>query len=168
LHWGLRTVIRTLPLLGFIAAMSACIVVGVAPTPLGSVSFVVIVNPGLFPVNTVLSVDVWNAAQLAALDENARCAGGRGPGPALMQCPPGVTYRDVIPERVQIPLSSSMTSFELTPSQVGAGEKFRIHVSGPGRDRCHTSSADLVRTADRGRTLVDGLPWQTTPNGCIG
>ena len=158
---------RTLPLLGLIATMSACIVVGVAPTPVGPVSFVVIVNPGLFPVNTVLSVDVWNAAQLAALDENARCASSRGSGPAQMQCPPGVTYKDVVPERVQIPLSSSMTSFELTPRQVGAGEKFRIHVSGPGRERCHTSSADLVRTADRGRTLLDGLPWQTTPNGCI-
>jgi hypothetical protein len=158
---------RTLPLLGLIATMSACIVVGVAPTPVGPVSFVVIVNPVLFPVNAVLSVDVWNAAQLAALDENARCANGRGPGLAQMQCPPGVTYKDVIPERVQIPLSSSMTSFELTPRQVGAGETFRIHVSGPGRERCHTSSADLVRTADRGRTLVDGLAWQTTPNGCV-
>jgi hypothetical protein len=149
------------------AAMSACIIVGVAPTPGAPVSFVVIINPGLFPVNTVLSVDVWNAAQLAALDENARCASGRGSGPAQMLCPPGVTYKDVVPERVQIPLSSSMTSFELTPRQVGAGEKFRIHVSGPGRERCHTSSADLVRTADRGRTLLDGLAWQTTPNGCV-
>jgi hypothetical protein len=157
---------RTLPLLGSIVTMSACIVVGVAPTPVGPVSFVVIVNPGLFPVNTVLSVDVWNAAQLAALDENARCA-SRGPGPARMQCPPGVTYKDVVPERVQIPLTASMTSFEFTPGQVGAGETFRIRVSGPGRDRCHTSSADLVRTADRGRTLLDGLPWQTTPNGCV-
>jgi hypothetical protein len=150
-----------------LATTSACIVVGVAPTPLGSVTFVVIVNPVLFPVNTVLSVDVWNAGQLAALDENARCATGRMPGTAQIQCPPGVTYKDVVPERVQIPLSSSMTWFELTPRQVGAGEKFRIRVSGPSRDRCHTSSADLVRTADRGRTLVDGLAWQTTPNGCV-
>ncbi|SRR4051812_2950365 len=153
---------RTLPLLGLIATMSACIVVGVAPTPVGPVSFVVIVGPVLFPVNTVLSVDVWNAAQLAALDDNTRCASGR------MQCPAGVAYRDVVPERVQIPVSPSTTSFELTPRQVGAGEKFRIRLSGPSRDRCRTSSADVVRTADRGRTVIDGLSWQTTPNGCAG
>jgi hypothetical protein len=147
--------------------MSACIIVGVPPSPWNSVSFVVIINPGLFPVNAVLSVDVWSAAQLTALDENARCASGRGPGATLLQCPPGVIYKDVVPERVQIPLSSSMTSFEVTPRQVGAGEKFRMHVSGPGRDRCHTNSADLVRTADRGRMLLDDLSWQTTPSGCF-
>ena len=156
---------RVLPLLGVMMAMSACVLV-VAPSPSGSVTFLVVVNPGLLATDGTLSVDVWNASQLATLDDNARCASYRGPTAAPLQCPPGVTFLEVVPDRHDVPLSSD-ASFEVTPKQVNPGEKFRIHLSGPNRDRCNASSADVVRTAAQGRTVLQDLPWQTTGRGCL-
>ncbi len=159
--------LRLLALLGFVCGMAACIVGVVAPAPVGGVTFVVFVNPVLFATDGVLSVDVWNAAQLAVLDDQARCAGYRGPTAAPLQCPADVTFRDVVPDRHEVPLSSLGTSFELTPRHVNPGERFRIRFSGPNRDRCNARSADLDRTAERGRMEFRDLPWQTTGRGCL-
>jgi hypothetical protein len=157
---------RLLPLLGVMMAMSACALI-VAPSPWGSVTVVVVVNPGLLATDGTLSVDVWNASQLATLEDNARCSSYGGLTAAPLLCPPGVTFREVVPERHDVPLSSGATSFEVTPQQVNPGEKFRIHLSGPNRDRCNASSADAVRTAAQGRTVLQDLPWQTTRRGCL-
>jgi hypothetical protein len=158
---------RLLPLFAFVGAMTGCIVWVVAPAPVGGVTFVVYINPVLFATDGVLSVDVWNAAQLAILDDNARCASFRGPTAAPLLCPPDVTFRDVVPDRHDVPLSSLAESFELTPRQVNPGERFRIRLSGPNRDRCNARSADLDRTAERGRMVFRDLPWQTTVRACV-
>ena len=157
---------RTLSLLGFVAGVGGCISF-VGPANVGGVTFVLYINPGLFATDGMVSVDLWNAGQLATLDENARCAAVRGPAGTPMQCPPGVTYREVVPERVQIPVSSVTASFAVTPKAIGPGERFRMHLSGPNRDRCNVSSADLVRTAEQGRMEIRDLPWQTTLRGCL-
>jgi hypothetical protein len=159
--------LRLLPMLGFVCGMTACIVGVVAPAPVGGVTFVVYINPVLFATDGVLSVDVWNGAQLAILDEQARCAGFRGPTAPPIQCHPDVMFKDVVPDRHDVPLSSLTTSFELTPRQVNPGERFRIRFSGPSRDRCNARSADLDRTAERGRMEFRDLPWQTTLRACI-
>ena len=156
---------RMLMLLGVTMATSACLLV-VAPSPWDSVTLVVVVNPGFFATNGTLSVDVWNASQLALLDDQARCASFRGLTAAPMLCSTDV-FRDVVPDRHEVPLSPQATSFEVTPKQVNPGERFRIHLSGPNRDRCNASSADTVRTAAQGRTVLQDLPWQTTARGCL-
>src|SRR3954447_10753912 len=158
---------RWLPWFAFVGAMAGCVVGVVAPAPTGGVTFVVFVNTGLFATDGVLSVDVWNAAQLATLEDNARCASFRGPTAAPLQCPSDVTFRDVVPDRHEVPLSSVATSFELRPRQVNPGERFRIRFSGPNRDRCNARSADLDRTATASRMEFRDLPWQTTARACV-
>jgi len=159
---------RLLPLLAFITGVNGCIVGIAAPAPVGGVTLVIFVNPGVFATDGMLSVDVWNASQLATLDENARCGTVSVSGGATqMQCPPGVSYKEVVPERMQVPLSSLDSSFEMQPAQVAPGEKFRIRLSGPSRDRCNSSSADLVRTAEQGRNELRDLTWRTTLRGCV-
>ena len=158
---------RWLPLLGFVGGMTGCLIGFVAPAPVGGVTFVVFINPGLFATGGTLSADVWNASQLAILDDNARCASVNGPGGTQVQCPPGVTYKEVVPEHMDVPLSSLTTSFEMTPKQVGPGERFRMRLSAPTRDRCNSSSADLVRTAEQGRTELRDWSWQTTLRACV-
>jgi len=71
---------RTLPLLSLIVATTACASGMAAPTAGDPVSLVVNVNHTLFAQDAVLSVDLWNAGQLATLDANARCASVQGPG----------------------------------------------------------------------------------------
>lgn len=158
---------RTLPLLSLIVVTTACASGMTAPTAGDPVSLVVNVNHALFAPDAVLSVDLWNAGQLATLDANARCASVQGPGGPQIQCPPGVTYTDVTPERQQFPLSTVGATLEVTSQQVAAGEKFRMHLSGMSRDRCNANSADLVETATPGRTFLGDPPWQTTLRGCV-
>jgi hypothetical protein len=150
---------RMLGLAGFIVGMTSCVVGFVAPAPVCCVTFVVAVNPGLFAPAGVMSVQVWNASQLATLDQNARCSGT--PGSAAMQCPPGVTYKGVAPEQMQFDLSSLGNTIEVSPKQVDAGEQFRLRLAGPGRDRCNANSAEITRTAQQGRMLLGDLTWQT-------
>lgn len=159
--------VRLLAFLAFFTGASGCFIGFVAPAPVCCVTLVLVVNPGLFARSGVLAVDVWNASQLATLDDNARCARVSGPGGMQMQCPPGVTYEDVMPERLQYELSSMGSTLEVTPKQVAPGERFRIHLSGPSRDRCNATSADVVQTAQQGRTALGGLSWRTTLRACV-
>jgi len=62
---------RTLPLLSLIVVTTACASGMAAPTAGDPVSLVVNVNHALFAPDAVLSVDLWNASQLATLDANA-------------------------------------------------------------------------------------------------
>jgi hypothetical protein len=158
---------RTLPLFGLIVAFSACASGAASPTPASQVSLVVNIDHTLFAPTAVLAADMWNASELATLDANARCASVQGPSGPTIQCPPGVTYKDVMPEHVQVPLSSVGTTLALTPQQIGAGEKFRLHLSGLSRDHCNPTAADITSTADAGTTFLGDPPWQTTLLGCV-
>lgn len=159
---------RTLSLLTCILATTTACASGTAsPTGGDPVSLVVPINHTLFAPDAVLTADIWNAAQLATLDANARCASVQGPGGPQIQCPPGVTYTEVVPERQQFPLSTVGAVLEVTPQQVTAGDKFRLHLSGTSRDRCNATAADMVRTAESGRMLLGEPPWQTTLRGCV-
>jgi hypothetical protein len=157
---------RTLLLSFAVFATTACSGGMAAPTPGDPVSLVVTIDHTLFAQEAVLSVQMWNASQLATLDANARCAATQGPGGVTIQCPPGVTYTDVVPEQQQVPLSTVGATLELAPQQIAAGEKFRIHLSGLNRDRCNATAADIVATAEAGRTVLGSPPWQTTLRGC--
>ncbi len=160
---------KLLPVVGFLSAMTTCVVGVGTPTPAaGGVTLLVVVNPVLFAPNATLSVDVWNASQLSALDDNARCSAVSGPnGTSQVVCPPGVTYKNVVAEHMEFPLGSGSGPIEVVPKQVEPGERFRIRLSGPNRDRCNATSADLIRTAQSGRTDLGEPAWQTTLRGCL-
>jgi hypothetical protein len=158
---------RTLPLLGVVLAITACASGPASPTPGAPVSLVVNINHALFAVDAVLEVDLWNASQLSSLDADSRCAIVQGPGGTQAQCPPGVTYITVVPERVQVPLSTLGATLEVSPHQIAAGEMFRIHLSAISRDGCNSTSADFVRMAASGQNLLGDPTWQTTALGCL-
>lgn len=159
---------RKLLVSSFLLAITACGNGPASPTPGGDVSLVVNINHALFADDAVLEISLWNASQLAILAANARCgtAQGSGGGPQV-QCPPGVTYMDVVPEQLNFPLSMIGATLEVTPQHIAPGEMFRIHLSGLSRDRCNATSADLVRMAAAGQMLLGDPAWQTTLLGCI-
>ena len=103
------------------------------------------VNPGLFATDGVLSVDVWNAAQLATLEDKARCASFRGPTAAPLQCPSDVMFRDVVPNGDEVPLPWVATSFK-------GGRGRSIPGSGSG-------------SASRARTAIAATPMRPTSTG---
>ena len=159
---------RTLPLAGLIVtlATAACAGSAAGPGSTDPTSLVVNINHAVFASDAVLTVELWNAAQLAALDANARCAVVQGPGGTQTACPPGVTYQDVSPQRLQVPVATLGATLEVTPQQISPGEMFRIHLSGLSPDRCNVSAADLTRTAAPGRMMLGDPPWQTTLRAC--
>lgn len=141
-----------------------------SPTPSrGAVALVFSLEPGIFVDGATVTVQVWSAADLAALQSNARCASVSAPGggPSI-RCPPGVVYRDVAPERFTVPVSAARATAEVTAQRVTGGEMFRINLSGMSRDGCNTTFADLTRIATPGRTMLGELAWQTTARACPG
>jgi hypothetical protein len=129
---------------------------------------VVNVDRRLFAADATLTVELWNAAQLAVLENNAKCATAQGPGGVTQtQCPPGVTFTDVVPERFTFSIATLGATVELTSQKIAAGEMFRIRLAAPSADRCNATSADLTRAAQAGRMVLGDLKWQTTTRGCI-
>jgi hypothetical protein len=158
---------RTLLLLLVVAAITGCHRLD-SPSSEGPVSLVVALDHRLFADDALLDVEVWNAEGLAALDANSRCAAVNDPaGASRIQCPPGVTFKDVVPERFSFPLPTLGASVELTARSVSAGEMFRIRLSALGRDRCNPTSADVTRRASSGRMMLGELDWQTSLRGCV-
>jgi hypothetical protein len=121
----------------------------------------------LFTESATLDVQVWNAGQLAALSNNARCGIARDvtTGAEKITCPDGVTYQRVVPEQFRMPLQSD--SIEVRPAGVKTGETFRIQLSAPSRDGCNTTSATLVRSARSGTNSLTDVVWQTTARACV-
>jgi hypothetical protein len=156
------------------AALAAVLCAG-CQSPLGvetqepsSMVLVVPVDTRLFAANATLVAQIWNAEQLAALVNNAGCTSSRNPGTGAteMACPPGVTYQEVTPQRVEFPGGSSSGRLEIAPVGVRAGERFRIRVSGPSADGCNTTSGDQTLTAGSDGTMAVTLDWETTAKAC--
>ena len=134
-----------------------------------SVTLAISVERQLFAADTTLDVQVWSAAQIAALTNNERCASTRDTrtGTERTSCPDGITYQPVVPQRVHAPLGGVANAIEVRLAGIKAGESFRVAVSGLSRDGCNTTSATAVRTASSGRNALMDLAWQTTTRACV-
>jgi hypothetical protein len=134
-----------------------------------AVTLVIPVEPQLFAADTTLDVQVWTAAQLAALNNNARCGVVRSVASGTEQttCPEGVTYQRVVPERLRLPLDGAANSVDVRPSGLNAGDRFRVQISGPSRDGCNITSATLERSARAGKNSLTDVVWQTTARACL-
>jgi hypothetical protein len=151
---------------------SASVIAGIQtppPAAPAAVTFLVSIPPDLFAEGTRLDVRVWSAAQIAALENNARCASSRDTrtGAEQVSCPPGVTYQPVTPELVQVALGATRNEIEVPITSVKPGESVRVAVSGLSRDGCNTTSANAVRLARSGRNPLTDLAWQTTARACV-
>lgn len=134
------------------------------------VVIVVPVDAPLFAESASLRVRLWNASQLAAMDGNARCAVVHDPQTNTDErhCPEGTTFQPVTPEQLELPLPAGDAPLAVTSASVRPGERFRILLSGPSRDGCNTTSADVVATASTGeRTFLKAPTWQTTARACL-
>jgi hypothetical protein len=134
-----------------------------------SITLAISVERQLFAADATLDVQVWSAAQIAALTNNERCASTRDTrtGTERTSCPDGITYQPVVPQQVHAPLGGVTNAIEIRLASVKAGESFRVAVSGLSRDGCNTTSATAVRTASSGRNSLMGLAWQTTTRACL-
>jgi len=156
---------------GVLLASAAVIAAVQTPPPAApaAVTLLISIPPDLFAEGTKLDVRVWTAAQIAALENNARCASSRDTrtGAEQVSCPPGVTYQPVTPERVQVALGATRNEIEVPITSVKPGESVRVAVSGLSRDGCNTTSANAVRIASSGRNPLTDLAWQTTARACV-
>jgi hypothetical protein len=159
---------KILVLFGFLVAAVACGLGADAPTaPDGMVTITLAVDPSMFAAGGTLSVELWDAEKRAALEANARCASVRDAnGQTRVECPPGVTYREVTPVRFTYSVASLGTTVQLPPQPLAAGETFRLRASGPSRDNCNTTSGDVTETASSDRVTISDLRWQTTGRAC--
>jgi hypothetical protein len=123
-----------------------------------------------FSPDATLVAQVWTAEQLDALAKNASCSARRdsATGATTIQCPPGVVYREVSPQKFEISVRDASSRLEIAPMGVRAGERFRIRVSGPSADRCNTTSGDETVTAGAESTMQVNLTWVTTAKACGG
>ena len=156
---------------GVSATTQAC---GAGELPLAArsgdgVRFVVPLDARLFAPRSSLWVQIWSADQLAALEQNARCASVHDPATATraLRCPDGVTYRPVDPEEVEIPVDGIAGELSLRSATVRVGDRFRILLFGKSADGCNRTSADHQATAGAAEVLLDGLAWTTTARACV-
>ena len=134
-----------------------------------AVALVFSLEPKVFADGATVNVQVWNAADLEALESNAKCASVSVPGGgSSIQCPPGVVYRDVAPEAFTVSVPAARETEEVTAQRLIGGERFRVRLSGMSRDGCNTTFVDLTRVASPGRTMLGELAWQTTARACLG
>ena len=133
------------------------------------VTLVVTIDKDHFAPDALLDARIWSAAQLPLLEANARCTAVRDPltGATRHQCPPGQEYHEVEPETFQLSTAALGDQVELTSTAVRTGEKLRLRISGLYRDKCNTTSADVVLEARAARTVVGNLAWQTTAKACL-
>jgi hypothetical protein len=120
-----------------------------------------------FASDAKLLVQIWNAAQLDALESNAACTAGRNSatGATEMRCPPGVVYQQVSPQEYATAGAAVGERLELAATGVRAGERFRVRVAGTSADRCNTTSGEQTSTAEAGTTRAS-LVWETTSKAC--
>ncbi|HEY7169702.1 MAG TPA: hypothetical protein VH417_02585 [Vicinamibacterales bacterium] len=151
-----------------VLAAAACRLGADAPAaPDQMVTIVLAVDPAMFAPDGTFSVELWDAQKQAALEANARCATVRDAnGQTGVQCPPGVTYREVTPARFTYTVSSLGATVQLPPQPLAAGETFRLRAAGPSRDRCNVTSSEVTRAASSDRVTISDLPWQTTARAC--
>jgi len=121
-----------------------------------------------FAQGGTLLVQIWNAAQLEALEKNQSCAITRNAttGTDTIRCPPGVIYQEISPEKFEFPVAAQGARVEIAPSQVRTGERFRIRVSGPNADGCNTTFGEQTSTAGSGSGMTVSLVWETTAKAC--
>ena len=156
-----------------IAAVVVCLCMGcVDPIAIdtlqpSSVIVVVPIDRRLFAGDATLVAQIWNSQQLAALENNAKCIASRdsATGGTEMRCPPGITYQEVVPQKVERSVATAGERLEIPLQAVRAGERFRIRVSGRSADGCNTTSGEQTSAAQGGTTIV-GLVWETTAKAC--
>jgi hypothetical protein len=133
-----------------------------------AVTFIVPIEASRFTEQATLVARLWNAEQLKALAKNADCSVSYDPVTQTeeMNCPEGVEYQAVTPEEFKFPIRDVAARIEVTSGTIRVGEKFRILLSGLNHDKCNTTSADLVATADSEEVVLESLVWETTMKAC--
>lgn len=138
-------------------------------SPGTGVRIVAEVDARLFAEGGDVRVQVWDANQLASLEQNARCASVRNPatGGTEIRCPPGIAYQPVVPEQFDFPVKGIEGSVSLVSATLRAGDRFRILLAGKSRDGCNRTSSDHTGVADGAEVRLEGLAWTTTARACV-
>ena len=157
----------TLGIVLLCALASAC--AAPANPPASGVTFTVPIQVEAFSPKGTLQVLVWNAAQLAAQDQQGECviAHDMQSGSDTVLCPEGVQYQEITPEKFDFPIQTIDRSIQLTSQTVRVGEKYRLALRGLSSDDCNSASALLEGTATSATIALGEPGWLTTEMACI-
>jgi len=146
---------------------SACAAVPTQPAT--SVTFNVPVPREAFSPKGTLQVLVWNAEQLAALDQQGECviAHDMETGTDTTLCPEGVQSQEITPEKFAFPIQAITHGIRLISQTVKIGERYRIAVRGLSSDDCNSTSAAGEGTASTSTIPLGELDWATTEMACV-
>ena len=157
----------TLEIVLLLVLVSAC--AAPATKPASGVTFSVPVPVNTFSPRGTLQVFVWNAQQLAALNQQNECvvAHDAQTGTDTTLCPEGVQYQEITPEKFDFPLQAIDQHIQLTSQAVKVGEKYRIALRGLSSDDCNSASATFEGTATSSTIALGEPGWLITEMACV-
>jgi hypothetical protein len=158
---------RALSALWLALLVSAC--VATSTQPAAGVTFSAPVPVEEFSPKATLQVLVWNAEQLAALNQQTDCviAHDVQTGSESIHCPPGVVYQKITPEEFVFPVLAIDKNIQVTSRTVKIGEKYQIRLGGLSSDDCNSTSAVAEGTATSSTIKLGSLVWATTAMACV-
>jgi hypothetical protein len=149
--------------------MGACAAAASTPAAAGNVTFIIPIQSSDFSPKATLHVSLWGTAQMAAADNNAPCAISQDTqGTQTITCPDGVTYSEVKPEELSIPIGEAGTSLTIASTSIRVGEPYRVSISGLSSDSCNAASASAEGTAGSETITLESLHWMRTEMACPG
>ena len=134
-----------------------------------NVSFYIPVNTEMFSKKAEITVEIFNAKQMAALERNNSCTTSYNAqtNEEEISCPQGITYEKVDPEKFTFAVAQISEGIKVVTKTVNEGEGYRIMVSGLSNDDCNTASGGVTGVADSRNITIGEFPWAVTARGCI-
>ncbi len=155
--WGRRVLF-----LGLLALLAAC-----RAAPGQAVTFVVDLPAGAFSRSGELEAHIWTSPQLATAKAQENCTvSENAAGAQQVNCPPGVVYQPLTPEKFSFPLADLPQSVRLPSRSIHTGERYLIVVFGKSADDCNTTSASFDDTAENTQVRLSTTLWATTEMAC--
>jgi|688.fasta_scaffold163928_3 hypothetical protein len=133
-----------------------------------AVSFRIQLKGLQFAPNGKLEVEVLNANQLQALQRQAGCRiiFDLSSNDKRINCPSGITYQEVIPEKFTFNVRDLGQSVSVSSRTVRVGEAYAINLIGDSPDNCNTLRAKHSSTALSANIDLTDLPWWQTSIFC--
>lgn len=115
-----------------------------------------------------LNIRILNDEQLKISKNSANCiiSFNVETKKEAVTCPPGVTYKKVVPEIFTFNIAKIKDIIVIKSNSVKIGQQYSLDVSGPSKDNCNTTSASVEKTADSAQENIKNLQWLSTLMGC--
>jgi hypothetical protein len=133
-----------------------------------NVTFVVPINKTMFSPHAAIEVLLFSGDEIAAMEKQSSCVSGHRIGAQGDEriCPPGVVYREVIPEKFLLRVSQIDSSISVPSGKIRINNKYKLSVRGKSSDNCNTTSAQQEGTAAGKNVVLAGLKWSRTEMAC--